>query len=189
MAIYPCTQMATRIYNQHSYLYRTGYIRTSTLLGFCLTSCGLVSHSWKFWPIIRLTDTSWDVIWSLRLCSLAESWYFKGMTIWVTSFPAISADAFLFFGGTRCERLKSLVSRLKYTQHLNNSTINTFVNARCRTRLPLRVFFMCVFVCHVTLDIFRLLCSVLSLVRTLLATEQFDKLAFLWLRPSFFLSF
>ena len=167
MAVYQCTQMATRIYNQHSYLYRTGYIRTSTLLGFCLTSCGLVSHSWKFWPIIRLTDTSWAVIWSLRLCSLAESWYFKGMTIWVTSFPAISADAFLFFGGTRCERLKSLVSRLKYTQHLNNSTINTFVNSRCRTRLPLRV---CVFVCHVTLDIFRLLCSVLSLVRTLLPT-------------------
>ena len=123
MAVYQCTQMATRIYNQHSYLYRTGYIRTSTLLGFCLTSCGLVSHSWKFWPIIRLTDTSWAVIWSLRLCSLAESWYFKGMTIWVTSFPAISADAFLFFGGTRCERLRSLVSRLKYTQHLNNSTI------------------------------------------------------------------
>ena len=144
MAIYPCTQMSTRIYNQHSYLYRTGYIRTSTLLGFCLTSCGLVSHSWKFWPIIWLTDTSWAVIWSLRLCSLAESWYFKGMTIWVTSFPAISADAFLFFAGARCERLKSLVSRLKYTQHLNNSTINTFVNSRCRTRLPLRVF---LFVC------------------------------------------
>ena len=109
----------------------------------------------------------YELIWSLRLCSLAESWYFKGMTIWVTSFPAISADASLFFGGARCERLKSLVSRLKYTQHLNNSTINTFVNSRCRTRLPLRV---CVFVCHVTLDIFRLLCSVLSLVRTLLPT-------------------
>ena len=61
----------------------------------------------------------------------------------LVSWILISADASLFFGGARCERLKSLVSRLKYTQHLNNSTINTFVNSRCRTRLPLRVF-LCV---------------------------------------------
>ena len=30
----------------------------------------------------------------------------------------------------KCERLKSVFSRLKYPLHLNNSTINTFINSR-----------------------------------------------------------
>ena len=53
----------------------------------------------------------------------------KGMTIWITSFPAISADASSFLGGARCERLKSLFSHFLYPQHL----INTFVNSSCRS--------------------------------------------------------
>ena len=35
-----------------------------------------------------------------------------------------------------CERLKSLFSRLKYPQHLINSTINTFVNSRVTDQHP-----------------------------------------------------
>lgn len=177
MAIHPCTQMATRIYNQHSYLYRTGYmIGTGTLLGFCLTSCGLVwSH--LLGSSGQLSD------WQLRVGLWFEAWDFaellvsrilvlQGYDYLVTSFPASSADASLFFGGARYERLKSLVSLLKYTQHLNNSAINTFVNSRSRTRLPLYLksfFYVCV---RLSRDFghFSLVMFCVSLARTLLAT-------------------
>ena len=96
----------------------------------------------------------------------------QGHDYLVTSFPASSADASLFFGGARYERLKSLVSLLKYTQHLNNSTINTFVNSRSRTRLPLYLrsfFYVCV---RLSRDFghFSLVMFCVSLARTLLTT-------------------